>query len=201
MKALHCLKIPCLLCATMLPAFAQGLVFTTNTFNLVGEPTCITAADINGDGKVDLVTATYNPTGPGTLMVLTNNGNGFFGSNATLNVGSFPDSVIAADVNGDGKLDLICANGSDNTLTVLTNNGSGLFGSNATLTVVGGPRSVVAADINADGKLDLISVNLTASTLTVFTNNGDGIFGSNATFNVGNHRFISRRNNSDRKII
>ena len=53
--------------------------------------------------------------------MLTNNGSGGFGSNATLNVGVGPMWVIAADVNGDGKLDLISANAGDNTLTVLIN--------------------------------------------------------------------------------
>ena len=43
--------------------------------------------------------------------------------------------VAAADVNGDGKLDLISANWNSYTLTVLTNDGSGGFGSNATLNV------------------------------------------------------------------
>ena len=42
-------------------------------------------------------------------------------------MGSDPLSVVAADVNGDGKVDLISANYGDNTLTVLTNNGSGGF--------------------------------------------------------------------------
>ena len=95
---------------------------------------------------------------------------------------------MAADVNGDGKLDLISANVNDNTLTVLTNNGSGVFGSNATLTVGSYPNCVVAADVNGDGKSDLISANSgggTGNTLTVLTNNGSGIFGSNATLNVG----------------
>jgi hypothetical protein len=54
----------------------------------------------------------------------------------TYTVGTGPASVAAANVNGDGYVDLICANESDNTLTVLTNNGLGCanFGS-ATLSV------------------------------------------------------------------
>jgi hypothetical protein len=73
--------------------------------------------------------------------------------------GSIFDSVTAADVNGDGKVDLISANNVNNTITVLTNNGKGVFGSNATY-LVGDPGSVIAADVNGDGKPDLIVVNL-----------------------------------------
>ncbi len=39
---------------------------------------------------------------------------------------------MAADLNGNGTMDVVCANGGDNTVTVLTNNGSGLLVSNAT---------------------------------------------------------------------
>ena len=92
-----------------------------------------------------------------TLTVLTNNGRGVFSFNATLPVGSGP-FVCAADVNGDGHVDLICAN-RDNTLTVLTNNGSGVFGSMPPLTVGSYPICVVAADVNGDGHVDLICAN------------------------------------------
>ena len=64
-------------------------------------------------------------------------------------VGRVPSSVVAADVNGDGKIDLIIANVVDNTLTVLTNNGSGVFGSNATY-VVGFQFDVVQPDFGKD---------------------------------------------------
>ena len=148
--------------------------------------TCIAAADVNGDGKADLICVNNNIQGGSpALVVWTNNGSGLFGSNATLNVGSGPEWVCAADVNGDGYVDLISANYFANTLTVLTNNGSGVFGSNATLNVGRGPCCVAAADINGDGKMDLISANGVDYTLTVLTNNGGGIFGSNATITLG----------------
>jgi hypothetical protein len=75
-------------------------------------PQDVIAADVNEDGKLDLISANSQTFAgqPSTLTVLTNNGSGVFGSNATLNVGSGPSSVVAADVNGDGRLDLISAN-------------------------------------------------------------------------------------------
>jgi hypothetical protein len=151
-------------------------------------PVVIAAADINGDGKVDLISANFGIGSGNTLTVLTNNGSGSFGSNATYTVGSGPVCVTAADVNGDGKVDLISANNNGFSLTVLTNDGSGGFGSNATYTVGISPTFVIAADINNDGKLDLISANGN-NTLTVLTNNGSGVFGSNATYTVGAYPF------------
>ena len=101
-------------------------------------------------------------------------------TSSTYNTGSGP-IVDVADVNGDGKLDLIIPDYNTNKLTVLTNNGNGGFGLYATLTVGNGPGGVISVDVNGDGKPDLITVNARDNTLTVLTNNGSGIFGLNAT--------------------
>ena len=141
------------------------------------EPYSVVAADVNGDGKVDLISANF---GNNTLTVLTNNGSGGFAVASTLAVGSLPASVIAADVNGDGKVDLICANVgqglNDGTLTILTNNGSGGFAIASSPGAGAEPYSVTAADVNGDGKVDLICADVGSDTLTILTNNGSGGF-------------------------
>ena len=102
----------------------------------------------------------------------------------TYPVGNGPN-IAVADVNGDGRLDLITANYSTNTLTILTNNGVGGFGFYATLTVGQHPGSVIAVDVNRDGYVDLVSCNHLDNSLTILTNNGSGVFGYNTTLPVG----------------
>ena len=158
------------------------------TLDVGNFPLFVVAADLNGDGKPDLVSADFGKGSGNTLTIWTNNSNGF-GYNSSLTVGYGPCALVAADVNGDGKVDLISANAKDATLTVLTNNGNGGFGLYATVPVGASPNSypdsVAVADVNGDGKPDLISANANDGTLTVLTNNGNGSFGLNATLNVG----------------
>ncbi len=146
------------------------------------------AADFNNDGKMDLAAANYSDQ---TVTVHTNDGNDGFGWFATIgiptnNVSAGPYGLATADINGDGRPDLITANYGDNVLMVLTNNGSG-FGINATLAVGTGTRFVLATDVNGDGRADLISADSLTNTLTVLTNNGAGGFGRWATLTVGNN--------------
>lgn len=171
-----------------------GLVTVTTTWGIfnyssspaVGNnPAGVTAADVNGDGKVDLISANSGNGFGNTLSVLTNDGSGGFVLASSPSVGPTPWSVAAADLNGDGKVDLISANEEGASMTVLTNDGSGGFVLASSLGVGTGPRSVAAADVNGDGKLDLISANSTASTLTVQTNNGGGGFALASTPGVG----------------
>jgi len=104
-------------------------------------------------------------------------------------VGSAPQCVTAADVNGDGKVDLISASQDKSTLSVLTNDGSGHFVLASSPAVGNQPFSAVAADVNGDSKVDLISANWGGNTLTALTNNGGGGFVLASTLNVGSGPF------------
>ncbi|HXS68562.1 MAG TPA: VCBS repeat-containing protein [Candidatus Polarisedimenticolia bacterium] len=159
--------------------------FALSSTNAVNAPTSITIADINKDGKLDLVCANE---GLGTLTVLTNKGTGIFVSALSVNVGNpgnHPQAVVAADVNNDGRFDLISAdyyNGPGNTLSILTNDGAGGFVL-ACLTA-GDPYSVVTADVNKDGYLDLISAG--GARVTVLTNNHAAVFIKSFSFSFSN---------------
>ena len=76
-----------------------------------------------------------------------------------------PSSVAVADVNGDGKPDLVVANYGSNTVSVLLGNGDGTFQAPAHLRRRRPiPLSVAVADVNGDGKPDLVVANSAATT-------------------------------------
>src|SRR5262249_25126090 len=76
-------------------------------------------------------------------------------------------AVIATDLNGDGKVDLISANQSAGTLSLLTNNGNGGFVLAFSPAVGNSPSSVAAADLAGDRRVDLVSANFGANTRSV----------------------------------
>jgi len=138
----------------------------------------ITAGDLNGDGIADVV-----GIGNGSIAVWLANGNGTLGSPTTYAVpGDTTEAAVVADVNGDGKLDVIVATLDSSTkqekIAVLTGKGDGMLNP-AQSTAVTTPGSegqldikyIVAADIRNNGSNDII-----ASNGVVLLNNGTGGF-------------------------
>lgn len=148
------------------------------TFASGNNPYAVVMADLNGDGKPDMVT-TNDPDG--TVSVFENQtANGAaspsFAAQQTIAVGSYPESVTIADVNGDGLPDIITANSGDGTITVLLNttasSGSApTFAAPQVFTVGNQPEAVVAVDLNGDGIPDLAVANYADCTITVLFNN------------------------------
>ena len=86
------------------------------------------------------------------MSVLLGNGNGTFQAKQPFDTGSGPASVAVADFNGDGKNDLVTANGERNTASVLLGNGNGTFQARQDFGTGVQPYSVAVADLNGDGK-------------------------------------------------
>jgi hypothetical protein len=168
----------------LVPQLHAQVAFAPVNYGVGGRPESAIAADVNGDGKPDLICANALDD---TLSVLTNNGIGGFVLACTLNVGGYPYSVTAADVNNDGKVDLICANAGENSLSVLTNDGRGGFSLSSTLGVGNFPISITTASVNGNSNMDLICANEFDGTLSVLTNDGNGGFALASTLEVGTY--------------
>jgi uncharacterized delta-60 repeat protein len=136
------------------------------------QPYAVAVADVNGDGKVDIVTANFG----GTMSVLLGNGDGTFGAATVYAAGSEPNGIAVGDVNGDSLPDIVVANRGDSTVGVYMNDGNGTFAAPVDYAVGAGPNSVGLADFNKDGHLDIFTANTSDSTVSVLLNNGDGTF-------------------------
>jgi hypothetical protein len=160
------------------------------------EPYSVAVADVNGDGKPDLLVANYcasnsNNCSNGEVGVLLGNGDGTFQTAVTYSSGGFfADSVAVADVNGDGKPDILVANTggvpicSGGGVGVLLGNGDGTFKTAVTYCSGGGPVSLAVADVNGDGKPDLVVVS---SLVSVLLGNGDGTFQTAVSYESGGY--------------
>jgi len=146
-------------------------------------PVALVAGDFNGDGKADLAVADRTTQ---LIYILAGNGDGTFSAGATVpvptNCGqSFCDMIVAtADLNRDGKLDLVVLSGDINVTgtavaQAFLGNGDGTFG--APLSIGSGleVRQFAVGDFNADGYPDLVFSNVQNGP-QLFLGNGNGTF-------------------------
>jgi hypothetical protein len=113
------------------------------------------------------------------VTVFLGKGNGTFQNAVSYRTGSGPRSVAIADLNHDGKLDLVVANSRTNKVSVLLGNGDGTFQKAMNFVAEHKPNFVAITDVNGDGKLDVVAtLSYTAShgngSMAVLLGNGDG---------------------------
>jgi FG-GAP-like repeat/Bacterial Ig-like domain (group 3)/FG-GAP repeat len=136
--------------------------------------------DINGDGKLDAITANY---GSSSVSVFLGKGDGTFQPVKEYTVTSHPLDIAIGDFNGDGKLDIAAA--SATKITLLLNNGLGGFTTGTTFTAGTQVAGIVAASLRGNGLADLMVVDSLQRSLRLFYNNGGATFGSAVVFPLG----------------
>jgi hypothetical protein len=117
----------------------------------------VAIADVNGDGKPDIVEMDAGAgVGGAGVGVLIGNGDGTFQPRVGYGTGGYAGgSIVVADVNHDGKLDIVVGINVYGTVAVLRGNGDGTF-QPAVTQAESDPRSMAVADLNGDGRLDLV---------------------------------------------
>jgi hypothetical protein len=103
-------------------------------------------------------------------------------------VGTSPQAIALADVDGDGHLDLITANRDSNDISVLLGRGDGTFHSQMRFATGIYPDALATADLNGDGHLDLVTANYgetNTNDVSVLLGRGDGTFLNQVSYPVG----------------
>lgn len=144
-----------------------------------GDLPMLVAAEVNGDGHLDLVTA------KDVISILPGRGDGTFVQAPEMQVGASPHSIVTADFDGDGALDLATTSSDavlgTGSISVLLGLEGGRFSSAMVIAdglpdVVFDPGPLVAADFDGDGHTDLAVEGVSHDWLVVLLGHGDGTF-------------------------
>lgn len=155
---------------SVLLGIGNGIFQGARNFAAGPLPAYLVAGDFNGDGRLDLAIANATGFSTGAVTILLGLGNGSFQTLRTLETGTNPTFLAAADFNLDGKLDLAVANTGSNSISVFLGIGNATFQPPLDFTAGSGPTWIGVVDLNGDGRPDLIIADSESNSLSVLIN-------------------------------
>ncbi|HIA00112.1 MAG TPA: hypothetical protein EYN68_11445, partial [Candidatus Marinimicrobia bacterium] len=157
------------------PCLILGQIsFTAHTITKsADEPYSVYAVDVNGDGYMDVLSASYNDD---TIAWYENDGSQNFTANIISSNADGAASVYAVDVDGDGDVDVLSASRNDDKIAWYENDGSESFTAHTITTDADYAVSVYAMDVDSDGDVDVLSASREDDTIAWYENDGSESF-------------------------
>jgi VCBS repeat protein/HYDIN/CFA65/VesB family protein/FG-GAP repeat protein len=146
-------------------------------------PTSIAVGDFNGDKNLDIALSD-NETGVNGVDILLGNGNGTFQASVLYPTAADPRMVVVADLNKDGKLDLVTVNSGTQTVSTLLGNGDGTFQTHQDFATQAGCVSLATGDLRNAAKVDIVAGCQVNGQVAVLLSNGDGTFKKAKNYSV-----------------
>ncbi|MFY8089906.1 MAG: FG-GAP-like repeat-containing protein, partial [Chitinophagaceae bacterium] len=181
-------------------SFAAKINISMSSFTT---PNYLTADDIDGDGKLDIVASRYPSNGISIFRNTSIPAEISFAPRIDINtVGTFPTAIEIADMNNDGKKDILVCNSQQYSISIFRNTstiGNISVANSVEYATSLGAHDIGVADLNNDGKLDIVAADYAiaggaayANTISVLQNNVangaafvNNSFNSYVTLNVG----------------
>lgn len=131
------------------------------------DPVDVAVADLDRDGRQDLISANFGTSGNDFVSVLLGNGDGSFRRETRFEVGNGPLGIAVADLGTDGIPDVVTTSSFGFSVVILTGRGDGTFSSRTQLSVGSSPGDVAVADLLGDGINDIITTNFGSDDVSV----------------------------------
>ncbi|MBL9119998.1 MAG: VCBS repeat-containing protein [Phycisphaerae bacterium] len=146
----------------------------------------VAGLDYDLDGDMDMVVSARSGTSNSTLTLWRNDGGPglVFGVRYTV-TNALAYAVRTADLNGDGRTDVVASDAGLPNIVVMLATGNGTFANPVKLTAGSRAAGIAVADLDNDGDLDIASPGFATNAVDVFRNNGNGTFAPRVSYACG----------------
>ncbi|MCD6065756.1 MAG: Alkaline phosphatase [Bacteroidetes bacterium] len=156
-------------------------------YTVASSPGGMVAADLDEDGNTDLAFTRSDTVS--IVEIFFGSASGVFSVSTGFASGNGSIDLVATDLNGDTRQDIITSNFVGNSLSVLLNAGSGSFAPPVDFPCGSGPRALAIGDFNGDTNMDLVTGNSNTDSVTVLLGDGTGGFSGTVSFLTGSNPF------------
>ena len=158
--------------------------FTATASVAVGRaPGTVALARFTSGNNLDIVTSNKNGQ---SVSIALGNGNGTFQAAKSFSAGPVPQSLVARDVDGDGKTDVVvCNNVSSSGIRLMKGNGDGTLQTAVFFAGAMSPINLCVGDFNKDGRPDVATSNVGSEDVGIYLNTGGGTFAAPITVASG----------------